>query len=433
MDVERCLLALMPILSLLVMLLALRQSVQRAAGLGFLLAAALGSFFFGAAGTLLLAASLKGVLHALPIIGVIFGTLLLYAGAEALGILRRLQQFLQACSTDLAVQALVVGWLFAHLLQGISGFGVPVMICAPLLVRLGIPPLRAVLIALLGQCWGNTFGTIGLAWDGLLTQVTLTPSMERTVLVLSSSYLLLVCLLSGFLIAYLADGWSGLRRTFFLILCLGILQGEGQTLFSYVHAELANFLASLLGFGAFLLWRRTGGIPAAAPPVPVGPFRKSGRGGKTLLASACRYALCRTRPVATAVVLLLAMSEIMVTTGQTRALAEGLAALTGKGYLLAAPFVGLLGSFMTASNLSSNILFAAFQQQMGTILHLPVEQLLALQTAGGAVGTLLSPSNVFLGTSTAGIAGQEGIILRQTMLIAVICCMLFALAALVLS
>ena len=114
-------------------------------------------------------------------------------------------------------------------------------------------------------------------------------------------------------------------------------------------------------------------------------------------------------------------------------MAEGLATLTGKGYLLAAPGVGLLGSFMTASNLSSNILFAAFQQQMGTILHLPVEQLLALQTAGGAVGTLLSPSNVFLGTSTAGIAGQEGIILRQTLLIAVICCMLFALAALVLS
>ena len=139
--------------------------------------------------------------------------------------------------------------------RGISGFGVPVLVGAPLLLKVGLAPARAVIIALLGQCWGNTFGTLGLAWDGMMQQVMLAPPAAGTALWLASSYLLLVCIATGWGIAWLAGGWQGFRRTSWLVLLLGLVQGEGQTILAAWNPELANLLASLLGLGAFLLIR----------------------------------------------------------------------------------------------------------------------------------------------------------------------------------
>ena len=62
---------------------------------------------------------------------------------------------------------LAMGWIFESFLQGITGFGVPVAVGAPLLIGIGVKPLWAVIIPLIGQAWGNTFGTLGAAWDSL--------------------------------------------------------------------------------------------------------------------------------------------------------------------------------------------------------------------------------------------------------------------------
>ena len=68
-----------------------------------------------------------------------------------------------------------------------------------------------------------------------------------------------------------------------------------------------------------------------------------------------------TMPSGMAVIGLVIMSKIMGGTGQTIVLSQGIANVLGSKYLLLAPFVGLLGTFMTASNMSSNILFGGFQ------------------------------------------------------------------------
>lgn len=55
-------------------------------------------------------------------------------------------------------------------------------------------------------------------------------------------------------------------------------------------------------------------------------------------------------------------------TGQTVVLANGIANVLGKVYIIFAPFVGLLGTFMTGSNMSSNILFGSFQMTTAKLL-----------------------------------------------------------------
>ena len=57
-------------------------------------------------------------------------------------------------------------------------------------------------------------------------------------------------------------------------------------------------------------------------------------------------------------------------TGQTDVLADGISRVLGKAYAILSPVVGLIGTFMTASNMSSNILFGAFQSTTASILHL---------------------------------------------------------------
>ena len=85
---------------------------------------------------------------------------------------------------------------------------------------------------------------------------------------------------------------------------------------------------------------------------------------------------------------------------------------------------------MTASNLSSNILFGGFQQQIALMPGLDKAPLLAAQTVGGAVGSMLSPSKILLGTTSVGILGQEGAVMRKVIGLALFLCMLMGMAVL---
>ena len=124
-------------------------------------------------------------------------------------------------------------------------------------------------------------------------------------------------------------------------------------------------------------------------------------------------------PSSMAIVGLVIMSKVMSGTGQTVVLANGIANILGKAYAVLAPFVGLLGSFMTGSNMSSNILFGDFQVTTANLLDINASAVLGAQTAGGSVGSAVSPSNIILGATTANILGREGEVLKKIIVIAV--------------
>lgn len=121
----------------------------------------------------------------------------------------------------------------------------------------------------------------------------------------------------------------------------------------------------------------------------------------------------KTIPSAIAVTCFIMMSRIMSGSGQILILAQGIATFLGNAYGLFTPLVGMLGAFMTSSNMASNILFGEFQQTTAKLLSLNIAAILGAHTAGGAVGTAIAPGNIILGTTTAGILGQEGLILKK--------------------
>jgi lactate permease len=138
-----------------------------------------------------------------------------------------------------------------------------------------------------------------------------------------------------------------------------------------------------------------------------------------------------TMPSGISVIGLVIMSKIMDGTGQTAVLAEGIANVLGKVYVILAPFVGMLGTFMTGSNMSSNILFGGFQVTTANLLGVEASPVLGAQSAGGAIGSAISPSKIILGTTTANILGSEGEVLKKLMALAITCTIAIGLIAFV--
>ncbi|MCA1754436.1 MAG: L-lactate permease, partial [Spirochaeta sp.] len=114
--------------------------------------------------------------------------------------------------------------------------------------------------------------------------------------------------------------------------------------------------------------------------------------------------------------LMVMMALVMNDSGMTSVLASGVANFSGRFFPLFSPLVGVLGSFMTGSNTNSNVLFGAFQEQVALQLGVSAAILAAAQSVGGSLGSAIAPAKAIIGAATVGIAGQEGAILKNTLL-----------------
>jgi lactate permease len=112
------------------------------------------------------------------------------------------------------------------------------------------------------------------------------------------------------------------------------------------------------------------------------------------------------------IISLVCMAKIPSYSGMMRQLAGDLASLAASAYPALAPFLGALGSFLTGSDTSANILFGDLQQQAALLLRLDPVWIAAANASGACIGKLLSPQNLALAAVAAGLAGQEGRLLR---------------------
>lgn len=97
-------------------------------------------------------------------------------------------------------------------------------------------------------------------------------------------------------------------------------------------------------------------------------------------------------------------------------MAKALATLAGKAYIIVAPFIGVLGSFMSGSNTVSNTLFSSLQFETANLIGLPAVMIVALQNCGGAIGNMVCVNNVVAACATTGTNGNEGKIIRTNAL-----------------
>lgn len=113
------------------------------------------------------------------------------------------------------------------------------------------------------------------------------------------------------------------------------------------------------------------------------------------------------------VICLVGFSTIMDYAGMITVIAGGLAAATGSLYPLFAPLVGGIGTFITGSDTSANILFGKMQATVAGHIGAPSEWLSAANTVGATGGKIISPQSIAIATSACGQQGKEGSILKS--------------------
>lgn len=110
-------------------------------------------------------------------------------------------------------------------------------------------------------------------------------------------------------------------------------------------------------------------------------------------------------------------------------LSQNMVSQLGRFYVIAAPLFGILGAFVTSSNMSSNILMGSFQSTAAGLLGIDPAVTVALQSVGGILGNAFAPGCVIMGITTTEFQGKDAIILRKIIPISLTCGIAFGLFA----
>lgn len=250
------LVALLPLAAILILLVGLRWSASTAAPVGYFIAVAAALLLFQTPIRNVALQTVKGVWDAVFILYVIVPALLLYQISKEAGAFETLRRGIEAYTPNNLLHVLAFGWVFASFLQGITGFGAPVAVTAPLLVAVGVRPLWAVIIPLIGHAWANTFGTLAVAWEGL-ELVTDVPEPIQTA-IWAAIMLWIGNLLAGVMIAWLYGKGKGLKEALPAILLISLIHGGGQLALVSFTPTLANFLPGAVAVAAIIGLGRTG-------------------------------------------------------------------------------------------------------------------------------------------------------------------------------
>ena len=435
-----------------VALILLRWSAVRA-GVAALAAAVAGAFLWpGLEASGLPGAVVDGMGTSGRVLYVLLGGLFLYNVLEKGGAVAAVSGFLGRLEPERDALALVVVIGAAPFFESVTGFGVAVVISAPILLAAGFSPPEAAVLSSWGQCavpWGAL--GIGTLIGADLSGASFGELSDR-------SALLSLPLFPVYAVAAvaLAGGWAGVRRRGVEALGLGLVAGAGTLLTSlFVVPELAGAVGGLAVAGVFLILRR-GRLRGSGPPVraalpyafllvllvvgngpgPVGDRVESlgpifagpglalflsagfaavlfGLGGGTIV-SAASGTFWQWLPTAGAVVTFVLAGGVVAASGAAAMLASG-AAVFGPFYGVAAPVVGALGGALTGSNAASNALFMPLQVEAARGLGVSEAFVAAVQNVSGSHASLLAPQRVVLAATAVGLLGREGEVVRAVL------------------
>jgi lactate permease len=521
------LVAFLPIAALLILMIGFRWGAAEAGPIGWGLATVAALTVYRAPLNLVALESVKGLWAAFLILYIVISAILIYEVTQEADAFEPFRRGIERFSPNRLIQILAFGWVFASFLQGITGFGVPIAVAAPLLVGIGVRPLYAVIIPLVGHAWNNTFGTLAVAWLTLKEVTGLSEADAAATALYAAGFVWIISITGGLLVCWLYGRLAGVREGLLAVIPISLVQGGLTILLSQWNDTINGFIASIVAFALIFV---IGKLPQYQRPsrirtspiftdVPRGqaalgepdpemgvhqaftpyysllgltfgillidpvkstleflrfglafPETQTGlgftnastetsvaifthAGSFLLLAALVGYwvfasmgafrpgsvrriatrTLDKSVPSIIAVSALVTMSFVLRGTGQAEVLAFGVAEFAGPAYPFLSPYIGVLGAFMTSSNLASNALFGSFQQVTAQVANLNEFSILGAQTAGGAAGNMIAPGNVLLGTTTAGILGREGDILKVTLPLALLIAAVIGTVALIVA
>lgn len=215
-------LAFLPVLTVMVLMLGFKWGGMRSSAASWIVTAVISFAFFGGTWKILAWSQIKSMFLSLGLLYIIWGALLLYSLANEVGAIRMISEEIPRLSKNRTLQVLTISFLLTSFLQGVGGFGVPVAVCAPILVGMGFNPILAVLLTAIGHSWAVAFGSMATAFEGLIT-VTGVPG---TAIGPFAAILFALCYAPiAAIITVLSTGWKSLAKVLPVILIISAAMG----------------------------------------------------------------------------------------------------------------------------------------------------------------------------------------------------------------
>ncbi|SMF63900.1 lactate permease [Paenibacillus uliginis N3/975] len=192
-----------------------------------------------------------------PIGYIIIMAVWLYKTSVKSGKFDILRASIAGVSQDQRLQLLLIGFCFNAFLEGAAGFGVPIAICAVLLVSLGFKPLQAAMLCLISNGASGAFGAIGIP-VGIIGTLNLEGNVTSMDVSMMTAFTLpIINFTIPFLLILLIDGFKGIKEVLPAILVVSTTYTVSQAIVTLLMGpELADIIPSLLALGILALFSR---------------------------------------------------------------------------------------------------------------------------------------------------------------------------------
>ena len=264
------LVAILPIVTVLVLLGLVKRPAWQAALAGLILALLIGVGVWQMPAVTAFAAAFNGAVFALwPVMWIVINALWVYNIAVTSGRFDAFRAWIiRHLPNDKRVVLIAIGFSFGALLEGIAGFGAPVAITASLLIMVGFPALEALVLVLIFNTTPVAFGALGTPVT-VLGAVTGLPAKELAAMV--GRQLPFIAAFLPFYVMGIYGGWRSIRSLWPMLLVSGLSFGLAQFGASnYLDYTLTDVFAALVSLAATLLflqvWR-----PAPDPQFAISP------------------------------------------------------------------------------------------------------------------------------------------------------------------
>ncbi len=249
------LVALLPLITIFVLLGVVRMKAQWAALISLAVALVVAIAVYGMPVGQAFSTAAEGATFGIfPIMWIVVAAIWIYNMTVATGHFDVLRRSFGTVSSDQRIQAVIIAFCFGGLMEALAGFGTPVAISAVMLIALGFSPMKAATVALVANTAPVAFGAIAVPITTLAKVTGLPVDILASTVGRQTPVLALFVPL---VLIFMVDGRRGVRQCWLPAVVAGVVFAVGQFVSSnYLSVELTDIVASLACAGALVVLLR---------------------------------------------------------------------------------------------------------------------------------------------------------------------------------
>jgi lactate permease len=253
--------AMLPLLTLFVLLGVLRMAAWKAALVSLVVSLVVAIVAYSMPIGQASMAGIEGAVFGFfPILWIVINAIWVYNMTVVTGQFDVLRRSFAKVSDDQRIQAVIIAFCFGALMEALAGFGTPVAITSVMLIALGFKPIKAAVVALVANTAPVAFGALAVPITTLAT-VSGLPEHHLSQIVGRQTPLLAIFVPTA--LVFIIDGWRGVRQTLPATLTCGFSFAIAQFACSnFVSTQLTDIVASLVAAASVMLllrvWRPAG-------------------------------------------------------------------------------------------------------------------------------------------------------------------------------